>query len=478
LSFLHQNYHFYQLRGIPENGTIEEEQRLLEPSNSSIMPQSEKYEPKDRKNIVYLQFFFLGLSTLLPWNFFITADSYWSEKFTPLNNSLNFTNATTNETSNEHGIHSLYRSCFSICSMLPQILFTFLSTLQQKNANEHRRVVLGLIIMSVSFIVTTVFVKIDTSSFQTTFFVLTLISIFVVNSFSALIQPCLFGFAATFPQRYTQALMSGQGMGGLFAAASLIVALLFTNNPSDYALIFFIIAVVMILLSLFCFLVMEKNTYYRYYRKKSIAEIRDEKDIIAGSTLMNEAITSSRLEITQPGYLDIFLKVKVHFFCLFFTFFVTLANFPSITASVKSTSENEVWRDRYFTPVCCFLIFNFTDFVGRSLPSLISLPSKNSKYTLLALSLSRAAFFVLFAFCNAQPRGSDENVYFDDSVFIILMILFGFSNGYIGTLSIKYAPQFFTSAIEQKQVGKMMVFAISLGLASGAGFSFVIVSLI
>ena len=34
---------------IPENGTIEEEQRLLEPSNSSIMPQSEKYEPKDRQ---------------------------------------------------------------------------------------------------------------------------------------------------------------------------------------------------------------------------------------------------------------------------------------------------------------------------------------------------------------------------------------------------------------------------------------------
>ena len=40
--------------------------------------------PVDRNKIVYIIFVWLGIGTLLPWNFFITQNSYWNERFRDL----------------------------------------------------------------------------------------------------------------------------------------------------------------------------------------------------------------------------------------------------------------------------------------------------------------------------------------------------------------------------------------------------------
>ena len=37
--------------------------------------------PKDEYQKVYLVFFLLGMGTLLPWNFFISLNSFWDYKF-------------------------------------------------------------------------------------------------------------------------------------------------------------------------------------------------------------------------------------------------------------------------------------------------------------------------------------------------------------------------------------------------------------
>ena len=44
-------------------------------------PSSGGNEPVDRRKIVYVIFVWLGVGTLLPWNFFITANAYWNHKF-------------------------------------------------------------------------------------------------------------------------------------------------------------------------------------------------------------------------------------------------------------------------------------------------------------------------------------------------------------------------------------------------------------
>ena len=52
---------------------------LLLPQYSSETP------PRDRFNAVYLVFYLLGMGTLLPWNFFVSAYSYWDYKFRDVN---------------------------------------------------------------------------------------------------------------------------------------------------------------------------------------------------------------------------------------------------------------------------------------------------------------------------------------------------------------------------------------------------------
>ena len=46
---------------------------------------SRESPPRDRFNAVYLVFYLLGMGTLLPWNFFISVNSFWDYKFRDVN---------------------------------------------------------------------------------------------------------------------------------------------------------------------------------------------------------------------------------------------------------------------------------------------------------------------------------------------------------------------------------------------------------
>ena len=37
--------------------------------------------PSDPRSFVYVMFYWLGIGTLLPWNFFISVSEYWKHKY-------------------------------------------------------------------------------------------------------------------------------------------------------------------------------------------------------------------------------------------------------------------------------------------------------------------------------------------------------------------------------------------------------------
>lgn len=51
----------------------------LLPRHSSV-PLAVRYSPQDSYCLVYFIFFLMGICSLLPWNFFITAKHYWLYK--------------------------------------------------------------------------------------------------------------------------------------------------------------------------------------------------------------------------------------------------------------------------------------------------------------------------------------------------------------------------------------------------------------
>jgi len=432
-------------------------------------------EPTDRKNLVYWSFFFLGITTILPWNFFITSDGYWAEKFHYLN-ATNKSSGNSNQSS--VNLEQVYRSFFAVFSEVPLTLCTLYCSVYKESIKDRRRVYVSLLVMSLIFTLTASFSKVKTDDFQLPFFCITLASIFVINLFSAFFQASVFAMAAIFPPRFTQSFCSGGGCSGMLSALAFIIAITVTENPADYALIFFLLAAVVILLAMVCLNFLEKNPFYKYHQMNQPHKIG-----LQGSSelfnKLNEDEVSAGNSSESKGFIEILGKVKYHFLTVYTVFAITLACFPALLASVKPqpSLNGTIWAEKYFNPVACFLVFGLGDFLGRTLIGPFSFPSKNYPRSLFLLAASRAVFIVMFIYCNASPRNHTEAFFVNQMYFIVFNFLLAVTNGYFSSLAIKYAPQIVESQYRE-QVGMMMALAITIGLASGAAFSFVVVSLV
>jgi equilibrative nucleoside transporter 1/2/3 len=127
-----------------------------------------------------------------------------------------------------------------------------------------------------------------------------------------------------------------------------------------------------------------------------------------------------------------------------------------------------------------FLLFNIGDFGGRlllSFPSLIiwSGPS------LLLLSLLRIGFIPLFLLCNVQSRGSVPSaVVFGDAWFMIILLAFGATNGWLSTLVMVAAPnadrnpQLKGRREDVETAATVASFCLVAGLAGGSIMSFAV----
>lgn len=77
-SYLSTTLGNHQVSDDEENEDQSSNASLL-PKHSSV-PLAVRYSPEDSFNFVYIIFFLMGIGSLLPWNFFITAKHYWLYK--------------------------------------------------------------------------------------------------------------------------------------------------------------------------------------------------------------------------------------------------------------------------------------------------------------------------------------------------------------------------------------------------------------
>uniref|UniRef100_A0A3P8SCF9 Solute carrier family 29 member 2 n=1 Tax=Amphiprion percula TaxID=161767 RepID=A0A3P8SCF9_AMPPE len=360
---------------------------------------------------VGLIIFVLGLGTLLPWNFFITASQYFNERLAAPNTTSNGTSGSTSKDYN-------YDSWMALLSQLPLLLFTLLNSFLYQ-VRERFRVAFSLVGIFLLFSLTAALVQVPMQ--PDAFFSITMATIWFINMFGAVLQGSLFGVVGLFPPRYSTLFMSGQGLAGIFAAVAMLSSIL----SNSAALGYFITPCVATLGTLLCYLLLPHLIW-----------------------LMALCVT-----------------------CVFA---VTLSVFPVITVRVRTVyRDNTVW-DKVFTCVCCFIVFNVMDLVGRSTPSLLQWPSKESRLFPAAVLL-RLVFIPLLMLCNIQD--SNLTVFSHDSCFVIIMALFSFSNGYLASLCMAYAPQLVRSK-DCETAGSLMTFFLVLGLAVGASFSFLLGKLV
>uniref|UniRef100_A0A8C7UZZ5 Solute carrier family 29 member 1a n=1 Tax=Oncorhynchus mykiss TaxID=8022 RepID=A0A8C7UZZ5_ONCMY len=408
--------------------------------------------PQDKYNAVWIIFFILGLGTLLPWNFFMTATMYFTSRLKDpaIEGSVNLTaNATVVEADTRNVLESKFNNVMTLCAMVPLLIFTCLNSFIHQRIPQNFRIAGSLSVILLVFLLTAVLVKVDMSPLP--FFCLTMIKIICINSFGAVLQGSLFGLAGMLPASYTAPIMSGQGLAGTFAAFSMICALASGSALQDSAFGYFITACVVVFLAILSYFALPRMDFFQYYLESNGSRPagRDEEN---------------KMDLLEKGIWVMALSV-----CFVFT--ITIGTFPAVTVDVRSTvADGGAW-DKYFIPVSCFLLFNVMDWAGRSLTAVCMWPGKDSIILPVMVGL-RVVFVPLFMLCNVQPRNYLPVPFAHDAWYILFMIFFSFSNGYLASLCMCFGPKK-VAQHEAETAGAIMAFFLSLGLALGAALSFV-----
>ncbi|XP_057709870.1 equilibrative nucleoside transporter 2 [Corythoichthys intestinalis] len=467
-----------------------------------------KDAPSDWGCLVGICFFILGLGTLLPWNFFMTASLYFQDRL-----NANVTNGSDVSSNSKY-----FNSCMTLLSQLPLLLFTLLNSILYQRVSEVARIAGSLVFILLLFVFTAVLVKVPMEDLDL-FFSITMATIWFINSFGAVVQGSLFGLVGMLPQKYSAIFMSGQGLAGTFAAMAMLLANASDAGRESAALGYFITPCVGTLVTLFCYFLLHRLEFARYYLQQSAkyeAGTTDElltaestaaddgklnghaNGSVAGGPKKNgvseegeqppdrsqEAFLSlEQVEKKQAkaSIFEVFKKIWVMAFCVTFVFTVTLSVFPAITVDVKTSSPDFEtvlpgnWN-RYFINVCCFLTFNINDFIGRTVTTFVRWPRKESHLFPL-LVVSRVIFIPLLMLCNVQERAYLPVYFPSDAGFTVIMSLFSISSGYFVCLSMSYAPQL-VEPKDAETAGSLMTFFLALGLSIGAALSFLLRKLV
>uniref|UniRef100_A0A3P8S0J5 Solute carrier family 29 member 1a n=1 Tax=Amphiprion percula TaxID=161767 RepID=A0A3P8S0J5_AMPPE len=420
-----------------------------------------------RYSAVWLIFFILGLGTLLPWNFFMTATMYFTDRLKdpPSDIATNQTaNVTLQDGDTRNVLESKFNNVMTLCAMVPLLIFTCLNSFIHQRIPQKLRISGSLTVIFVVFLLTAVLVKVDVAPLP--FFTLTMIKIVCINSFGAILQSSLFGLAGILPASYTTPIMSGQGLAGTFAAFSMICALASGSRLQDSAFGYFITACVVILLAISSYLTLPKMEFFQYYiesnRSRPSADEENKMDLLKKGKI--KSLHRTRCSSCSSVFSH---QIWVMALSVCFIFTVTIGTFPAVTVEVKSTVAN---GDTYFIPVSCFLLFNLMDWAGRSLTAVCMWPGKDSIWLPVLVGL-RVVFIPLFMLCNVQPRHLLPVWFHHDAWYIVFMIFFSFSNGYLASLCMCFGPKK-VAQHEAETAGAIMAFFLSLGLALGAAISF------
>uniref|UniRef100_A0A8C6A931 Solute carrier family 29 member 2 n=1 Tax=Marmota marmota marmota TaxID=9994 RepID=A0A8C6A931_MARMA len=159
-----------------------------------------------------------------------------------------------------------FNNWVTLLSQLPLLLFTLLNSFLYQCIPEAVRILGSLLGILLLFALTAALVKVDMSPGP--FFSITMVSVWFINSFCAVLQGSLFGQLGTMPSTYSTLFLSGQGLAGIFAALAMLMSMASGVDAQTSALGYFITPCVGILMSIVCYLSLPHLEFARYYLAK------------------------------------------------------------------------------------------------------------------------------------------------------------------------------------------------------------------
>ncbi|GBN88225.1 Equilibrative nucleoside transporter 3, partial [Araneus ventricosus] len=251
-------------------------------SNTSFRPLPNKPPVHDRLNLVFLILMLHGVGTLMPWNMFITAKSY----FIDYKLNVNDTDVSTEE------YRSHFLSYLGVAAQVPNVICNALNIFVQFGGGTLTFRIIGSIIIEIIIFIVTVFLAmVDSSSWPGIFFYVTMASVVVINMANGIYQNSIYGLAAKLPMKYSMAIVLGANTSGTFTSLILILSIAASPNLRTAAIYYFITALFVLLACVDTYFALPLIRYYRYYDR-----------------LTQKAIAENRANTGRPPYCKIFWK--------------------------------------------------------------------------------------------------------------------------------------------------------------------------
>ncbi|CAG9578181.1 unnamed protein product [Danaus chrysippus] len=433
-----------------DDADYSEERELVNDSCSTkVLDPSE--EPRDRYCLVYILFYLFGITSLVSWNFIITANDYWMYKFRDVTpNNLTFYVRKTQ-------FQAEFTSYLNVGTAIPNLIFLMLNSFYGHLVSVKARLQGSLLVVTLCFLITTAFVQVDTDEWQNTFFIITMVTVVVMTAASAIFIGSLVGIASKFSKEYMGAVMSGQSLGGIIAAIAQIISLAFKISPLHSALIYFIMADIILIVSAVSYVLMNKIDFFSYH-------------ILRGSGVA----TNRHRDVSM---LIILKKIWVYAFSIFAVFGISICVYPAVTVLVEShpVTTGTDWNNIFFVPVVNYLIFNCGDYSGRLASAFLLRPT--NQWVIASLSVLRVVGVPLLMLCNAQPRQHLPVVFPWDYQYISIMIVFAFTNGYLTNIIMINSTRV-VEIHEREKASSVIATMLSVGLTAGAAVGMLLVRLL
>jgi solute carrier family 29 (equilibrative nucleoside transporter), member 1/2/3 len=367
-------------------------------------------------------------------------------------------------------LHNNFQSAELAVSTAANLGSMIILTNKQAWASYPKRIIAALLINMTVFTIMTMSTRLFLDISAQGYFVFLMIQIFASSVATGLMQNGIFAYMAGFGhERYPQGNMTGQAIAGVLPAVVQIASVLTMPKPStkdtsdsipptetsNSALAYFATATGISLLTLLAFiwlLALERRT--RTYPSISESE--------------SEPLTPKK----RVPLLRLYRKTFYLSTAVFLTFGATMA-YPVLTLQIQSVRGEDsprIFHKEVFIPLA-FLLWNAGDLIGRLLAGIRRLRITQRPRTILFSAVARIAFVPLYFLCNRKGHGA---VVKDDFFYLLfIQLLFGISNGFIGTMCMMGAGEY-VDVEEREAAGGFMPLMLVAGLTVGSLLSFAI----
>lgn len=425
----------------------------------------------------YFTFTIIGIALLWPWNCFLSASAFYSERF-------------------EHSpqLVRIYSSTMMSVSTITSALYNYYLSQVQVGVNYNHRVNVGFsmtigvfVIMAFSCVLN-VFITMD----DYLFFTGLMIMVFISAAATCLAQNGTMATVNVMGSLYANGVMVGQAIAGVLPSSALIISILIVGDKKGDAdkenqymdknygvFIYYITASLIAVLSIS--LLYFTNHYKVENTYKTLNQMVEEQQPLNSSDDDSE----EEPEVTQKTYVPFMVlwsKLKLIVLTIFLTFGITLIFpvFASTVESVHKNSDHTLLQRKIFIPFI-YLVWNLGDLLGRvccGKPRMAVL-IKNPK-VLLMYSIARLIFIPLFLTCNVNSASSGKTnaIINSDIWYILLQFLFGLSNGQLCTSCFMIVGNNCDTDDEKEAAGGFTTVFLSVGLAFGSVFSYLLVLMI